>query len=966
MRNIFNIKSNYNFLQSLSRFVIDKYGHDSILLSKVTILLPSRRACRLIKEIFLNQSSNKAIILPNIKAIGDVDYDEIGLDFLDLYDADSFLKIIANPTSKVKYRCLLIEEIKKFNQKTHLFGSKITSNQIDVIAANLELFLEEIEREELDLDNLENVDESDLAGHKQKILQFLRHFGSKWRNILITNNIKSAMSYQIDMINLTNIVLEKKKSAFPIIIAGSTGSVKATSRLIKTISKLDNGLVVFYGLDKNFDHQDFENLLPNHPQFLLQKLLKFLETKPDSVQDILFDDLKLSDDQIVKLASYAFLEANKTNIWTKIKDLDHKAVANLSLIECKNHFDESWIISLIMLDYLRNQNTTIALVTTNSDLALMVKEILLNFGINIDNSSNNNLIESELVSYLLLIAIFARSEFKVSNLLTILKHPITRAGFDDKFYLENLKLFELEILRKNFSLRNFDIITSKIADFADYNLISWFGRIREIFADFINISKKNFLTQIFANIECARKLSTNFKEQIICNSLTGVSEFNDFLEDLQFNAPNFEVESDCYHKILAQFLSRYKFEIKENHHPRLHILSPIEARIMNFDVMIISNLNEGEFIAQIPTLNWMSRKMRIDFGLSDTAQKIGVSAFDLSNYMANKKVFLTRSLTKNNAPTAKSRFLIKIQTLIQASNINYEINVSDRWNKILGDLFGANSVSKVSRSYPNLSQRGLIKKVSVTDLSKWINDPYYIYAKRILNLKALNPIDQEASFASFGNFVHEILENFVKNYDNISQSQRLNFLLEDCGKKIFQKYFSLVENHILWWPRYENIAIWFVKNEEEIRKELKEILVEKSCKIDIDGVEITTKIDRINFDINGNVSIIDYKSGYVPTLSSVKLGLEPQLPVEALIFLQNNGLNFEQISALQYYSLKGRNRNKIDNLSNILDLIKSANEGIRRLIAIFNNSNTPFYPAPNLDLYNENEFCHLARINEDA
>ena len=136
-KNIYNIKSNYNFLESLVRFILEKYGTDPIYLSKITILLPSRRSCRVIKEIFLKQSSSNAIILPNIKAIGDFDVEKISFNSADLdfpqYD-------LLNATSDIKYRCLLIEEIRKFNQRTHFFGKNIMSNQIDLIASNLDDF----------------------------------------------------------------------------------------------------------------------------------------------------------------------------------------------------------------------------------------------------------------------------------------------------------------------------------------------------------------------------------------------------------------------------------------------------------------------------------------------------------------------------------------------------------------------------------------------------------------------------------------------------------------------------------------------------------------------------------------------------------------------------------------------------------------------------------------------------------
>jgi ATP-dependent helicase/nuclease subunit B len=965
MKNVFNIKSNYNFLESLVHFVLEKYGSDLLYLSKITILLPSRRSCRVIKEIFLKQAGRNSIILPNIKAIGDVDYDEIGLNFLELDDLEGFNELISRPVRSLKYRCLLIDEIRKFNDKTHLFGKTVNTNQIDLIASNLEDFLSEVEREELNLDDLDNIDDNELAGHKQKILQFLRYFGSDWRRVLEKNDIKSILTYQREMIDLSSKYLEQKKPEFPIIVAGSTGSVKATLRFLKTVSELENGFIFLCGLDKEISKEALDISSQGHPQFMLKRLLETLEVNIEDVKDVEFKQFEQSDKQVNKLISYSFLPASKTDIWTKINDLDFNSIKNLTQIECKNNFDEASIIALIMLQTLQDEGKNAALITSDSGLAMMVKEILLRWDINIDNSKNNKLVDSDIVNYLMSLAILIQDDFKVSNLLTVLKNNITRIGFEEGFHERNLKLFELEILRKNFSLRDLNAISLKIELYGDEDLCKWFTRFREVLDIFDNVkSEDSFLNIILKNVSCAKKLSENYQNKVILDELTGSDEFEEFVEELRLQSPNFKVESEVYHKLLRQFLSGYNFEKKQNHHPRLHILSPIEARLMNYDVMIVANLNENEFIAQAKTQNWLSQKMRVDFGLPDLTRRIGVSALDLSNYLGNKKVFLTRSLTKDNAPTSKLRFLLKLETILKAVKIEDEFDKGQYWKYLLdeGGNFDKPTAKKDDFANPPLSDR--LKKVSVTDIAKWIRDPYYIYAKRILKLKPLNRIDEEASFANFGNFVHEVLENFVKDYKDIKEGGHLETLLSSYGKEYFSKYFVSEESHLLWWPRFKNIANWFVKNEFEIRANLQSVDTELSGKMKIKDVEITTKIDRINFSLDGDIEIIDYKTGLVSSNLDVKKGLEPQLPIESLIFLNNKGLNFEDVKKLQYYSLKGRDKNKIHNLGNVGELLNAADEGLRDLIDIFNKSQTPFYPCPNPDIYKENEYHHLARIDE--
>ena len=79
-------------------------------------------------------------------------------------------------------------------------------------------------------------------------------------------------------------------------------------------------------------------------------------------------------------------------------------------------------------------------------------------------------------------------------------------------------------------------------------------------------------------------------------------------------------------------------------------------------------------------------------------------------------------------------------------------------------------------------------------------------------MKPLQKIDEEASFANFGNFVHQVLEKFTLDYEKIDKNNRLEILLNNYGKKYFSKHFAAAESHLLWWSRFENIAQWFIRN----------------------------------------------------------------------------------------------------------------------------------------------------------
>ena len=55
-------------------------------------------------------------------------------------------------------------------------------------------------------------------------------------------------------------------------------------------------------------------------------------------------------------------------------------------------------------------------------------------------------------------------------------------------------------------------------------------------------------------------------------------------------------------------------------------------------------------------------------------------------------------------------------------------------------------------------------RLSVTEIETWLRDPYAIYAKHILRLPALKPLDQETDAADYGTLVHRGLHLFLQEH----------------------------------------------------------------------------------------------------------------------------------------------------------------------------------------------------------
>ena len=77
--NIFNIPAGQPFAKILAQQLLERTKDNPESLSSFQIFLPTRRACRVVREAFLNETQGHAILLPRLQPIGDIDEEELAL-----------------------------------------------------------------------------------------------------------------------------------------------------------------------------------------------------------------------------------------------------------------------------------------------------------------------------------------------------------------------------------------------------------------------------------------------------------------------------------------------------------------------------------------------------------------------------------------------------------------------------------------------------------------------------------------------------------------------------------------------------------------------------------------------------------------------------------------------------------------------------------------------------------------------
>jgi ATP-dependent helicase/nuclease subunit B len=271
----------------------------------------------------------------------------------------------------------------------------------------------------------------------------------------------------------------------------------------------------------------------------------------------------------------------------------------------------------------------------------------------------------------------------------------------------------------------------------------------------------------------------------------------------------------------------------------------------------------------------------------------------------------------------------------------------------------------------------------VTAIEDWLRDPYTIYAKYILKLDPLDPVDMPLSAADRGSAIHEALGEFTKSFAADLPDDPVR-ALRRIGEKHFAPLMERPEARALWWPRYQRIAAWFAEWELARRGHIDGIKAEIRGEIGIplDNARtfvLSARADRIERRLDGSFAILDYKTGQPPTGKQVRMGLSPQLTLEAAI-LREGG--FDDIPAgfsvreLTYVRLSGNNppgeqrtlELKIKNNDTPLPPDKAAVEArtkLEALIRAFEDENQA-YTSLNLSMWANRygTYDDLARIKE--
>ncbi|HEY1749856.1 MAG TPA: double-strand break repair protein AddB [Caulobacteraceae bacterium] len=973
----FNIEAGRPFLEDLARGLtaaLAPLGPQA--LAAATVLVPSRRAGRDLAEAFLAVSGAGAVLLPQVRALGDLDEGEPPFEpgelALDLPPA------IAAPRRRYELARLVV------CQEARLGRSLDAAGALDLADA-LAGFLDSVQIEEArPLDLIDDLAPGELARHWQISAGFLKLALAAWPRRLAELGLMDVGERRVALLRRLAERWRDEPPRQVVVAAGSTGSQPAVADLLGAVAELPNGAVVLPGLDLNLAEAAWAEVAEQHPQGGLKRLLGRAGVDRAAVRAWNTDALGGARGRWRRrLVNEALRPAEATADWlAQIRRLRDEGaaegvdpiaegLAGLFVVSARTEEEAAGAVALLLREALETPGRTAALVTPDAALARRVSARLTRWGVSADSSAGSPLAGYPIAALIGLAVRAAVDPLDPVTLLGLAKHRFARFGLEAGALPAARR--DLELSLRGPRRPDWVAIRAQARSEGALGLLDQLQALTEqLRAPFAAGPARpaDAATALAEALETlaqgpgggAGDLWGGLAGECAAALVAALIEDSDGLPDVA-PAP--------FAELIDALVAREVVRGAAVSHPRLRILGAIEARLVRADLLILAGLEEGVWPQGAPVDPFLSRPMRAALGLPPTERRLGLAAYDFAQGASAPEAVLVSSERREGAPAVASRWLWRLETLVKGAGL--ALPTRPHLLDHARALDAPDGFAPAFRPRPRPPVEVRPRKLPVTGVERWIRDPYAVYGRYILRLFPLDRPGEPVEALARGTAVHAAFERFAKEHPGDLDDGSVDVfasLLIDCLADAGVPPHRLAREHAL----ALNVAPWVVAFEQR-RRARAQLLIEQSGEHTFDApggaFTVTAKADRI--ELRGAVAdVLDFKTGAPPSTKQVQSGIAPQLTLTAAI-LRHGG--FADLGAvdpgeLTYVRVSG---GRVPGREEVragpgesVDLAERALAGLKRRVAAFDDAATPYvaWATPQFMGRYGGDYDHLARLWE--
>ena len=704
---IYTIDAGLPFVDALAAGILARHSGAPEDLPRITVLLPTRRACRSAREAFLRLSSGSPMLLPRLTPLGDLDEDELAIGGWQEAGLDGTSAGFDPPPAiaAVRRQLLLTRLVLAFKK------DGTTPDQAARLAAELARLLDQVETERLSFDRLADLVPEDFAEHWRVTLAFLNILTERWPAILAEEGGVGGTRRRNLLLETQARAWREKAPAHPVIAAGSTGSIPATADLLEVVAALPLGCVVLPGFDRSADAATWDAIVDaaapqyTHPQYGMARLVARLGVAPEAVEDWPAPGVAATTHTRVELINRALRPAAADPAPRGAPFLD-EALAGVTRIDCpappgrsRRHraghapsprrarqdrrpgYSRPWAGAPGGggTQALERRHRRLRRPATGPDAAGHLPETHFPHG--------------------------CRRVCSGVPLLAVLKHPLAAGGWRPSAFRRAVRRLEVQALRgprPGRGIAGLRRVLPKDAPEPE-GLLAALADAAERFAGLLAGRPAPLAELVRAHVATTEALAATDTEpgtarlwagdagEALAAFVTEVGEAAGALDP---------VPADSYPALIDALMAGRVVRPRYGRHPRLHVWGLLEARLQHADVVVLGGLNEGTWPPEARANPWMSRPMMERFGLPLPERQIGLAAHDFAEAFSAPAVVLTRSTRVAGAPTVPSRWLLRLENLVRSEGGDDAFRSDGRWLHWLTRLDAADRPQPVPAPAP--------------------------------------------------------------------------------------------------------------------------------------------------------------------------------------------------------------------------------------------------------------------------
>lgn len=949
---------------------------DPVVVASTLVLTGTNRAQRAIEQALADEAPAPGLI-PRVELLSELHADPLAVD-------------LPPAIPRMRRQLRLMRLVERFLQHEPVAPFSAAAD----LAASLGQLIDQFHEAGIAPDALDLMLEGSglgegSAAHWQQTLRFVDIVRREWPRIVaeIEGGAPDPAIRQRCAIEALIASWEARSPETPVIVAGSTGSAGSTAELMAAVACLPQGAIVLPGFDPGGDASIWESAGPDHPVGIFRPLLERVAVLPDQVRPW----VKAPVTARQRLIAQALRPAPVTDHWhAAAADLAQdaaEATSGLSLIEAESPRHEAEAIAVAIREGLEEAGVTIALVTPDASLARRVTAALSRFEIVPDDTLGRPLAQSAPAVLLRLLVQFASGRADAVVIAALLQHPLLRPGMPRIEHLRHARDYERRVLRgvavpmapgclpawPEPRRRKAD----PDAEAGRPEQEAWLAGIMEMIAPLRDaIATGAPLGEVMAALRHAAEALTDAGDGPELWREAAGEGLAGFFADL-------EAAADAHGDGPAGDISALLIALMEGEtvrpapgqpHPRVTIRGPREARIEASDLVILAGLNDGTWPAPADPGPWLSRPIYEALGLNLPERSIGLAAHDFLQGVCQRRVILSRSRKLEGTPAVASRWLIRLDTLIRgvgAGDCAAAMARRGRHYLALADRLTEPAALRPPAERPRpIRPDGITpRRLSVTEVETLIRDAYAIYARRVLRLQPLDPLDRPAGPMERGNVIHHIMQLFTeRTLTAWPGTEQGRAVLMETADQVLAEDVPWPDLRRFWRALIERFADWFIAAEAERRARGTPLVTEArgQMQLELPGgpFVITARADRIDRLVDGSVALYDYKTGQIPTKKEIEARFYQQVHLQAAILAAGG---FEGVAAAEATSggYIGLGNSPGENILAItLEDVAKHHEQIRSLLSEY-EAGAPFVSLGRPKFARDGgDYDHLARRQE--